>query len=271
MSNFSSLIKGPLGMNITTRSAWGSKQTNVQNLVGSLPIVYIHHTAGYYPHNVTEEINQMKTLQHIAIDIKKYSDIDYNWVIGPSGTVYEARGFGKKSGATLDQNNVSRSVCLMGNFQTDVPTIESLQSVVDMINLLVKEGDLVGQRQLEIFGHRDNPQHPNATACPGNNLYAQLPSIRIEVMKTQPPVPGDVEMKSRFLRQKGYVNVFHVGNGYPCMHVSGEFMDSLLQEDPTIPKIFFDNMAAFKAMCNISGVDSEDPSSAVPGGPPDHW
>jgi N-acetylmuramoyl-L-alanine amidase len=239
-------------------------------LKAALPKVYIHHTAGHYPASIEEEIQQMHTLQHIAIDIKHYTDIDYNWVIGPSGVVYESRGLNKKSAATLGENEVSRSICLMGNYQGDTPTTKALEAIAECIKYLINNQDLAMPRQLEILGHRDNPKHPQATACPGNNLYAYIPRIRDSIINYT-PVEGDEVLKARFLRQKGYVNAFVVGGGFPVLHMSGELMDSLVAEDPTIPKIFFDNMAAMHGLCTQAGLDINDPSQVVPGGATDRW
>jgi N-acetylmuramoyl-L-alanine amidase len=258
-------------MEIITRSAWGSQMTVVQDKPGPLPKVYIHHTAGYFPNAVEEEVQQMHILQHVAIDSKGYSDIDYNWLVGPSGTVYEARGLNKKSAATLDENDVSRSICFMGNFQNVTPTQESIDVASELILYLIGHNNLVTPQVLQILGHRDNPKHPMATACPGNNLYPKLAEIRNKVVYYAPPVGEEGMLKSRFLRQKGYLNVFHVGNGYPALSVSEELMNSLLTEDPAIPKIFFDNMPAFHGMCMVAGIDPSDPTQAVPGGPTDRF
>lgn len=258
-------------MEIVTRAAWGSDMTVVADKPGALPKVYIHHTAGYFPKSRSEEVQQMHILQHVAIDNKGYSDIDYNWLIGPSGTVYEARGLNKKSAATLDENDVSRSICFMGNFQNVIPTQESLDVCSELILYLISHSNLVTPQVLQILGHRDNPKHPMATACPGNNLYPKIAEVRNKVVYYAPPVGEEHMLKSRFLRQKGYNNVFHVGNGYPCLSVSGELMSSLLAEDPAIPKVFFDNMPAFTGMCLVAGLDIDDPAQVVPGGPTDQF
>lgn len=257
-------------MRITSRTAWKARETVIPNKSGPLPKCYIHHTAGYFPHSVAEEIDQMHTLQHIAIDVKHYTDIDYNWLIGPSGTVYEARGASKKSAATLGENDVSRSICFMGNFQGDIPTEYSIQACIELLKYLIKIAELQPARLLEVLGHRDNPQHPNATACPGDHLYAYMTRIRSAIIGYEPV--GDEDMLgARFLRQKGYINAFVVGEGFPVLHMSQELMDSLTAEDPAIPKIFFDNMAAFHGLCAQAGLDIDDPEQVVPGGPEDRW
>jgi hypothetical protein len=222
--------------------------------------------------SVAEEIQQMHILQHNAIDVKHYTDIDYNWVIGPSGIVYESRGLNRKSAATLGENEVSRSICLMGNYQGDIPTAAAVEAIVSCIKFLIDHGDLAVPRQLEILGHRDNPKHPNATACPGDHLYEYIPKIRDAVIGHEPTPVGDDEMlKQRFLRQKGYINAFVVGGGFPVLHMSGELMESIVAEDPSTPRIFFDNMAAMHGLCVQAGLDINDPAQVIPGGPSDRF
>ena len=255
-------------MEITSRTAWNAIPTNVPVLNGALPKVYIHHTAGHYPLSVAEEINQMHVLQHIALDVKHYTDIDYNWVIGPSGVIYESRGLHHKSAATLGENEVSRSVCLMGNFQGDIPTDKSVMAAADCIKYLIDHGDLVAG--CSILGHRDNPKHPGATACPGDNLYTYIPKIR-DLVSHHTPVGDDEMLKARFVRQKGYTNVFVVGGGFPVLHCSGELMKSIETEDPTVPKIFQDNMASMHGLCVQAGLDINDPQQVVPGGSNDKF
>ena len=256
-------------MEIITKTAWGSRVTNVTDQPGALPKVYIHHTAGHYPISRDEEVQQMHILQHIAIDTLHYGDIDYNWVIGPSGAIYEGRGLNKKSAATLDENDVSRSICLMGNYQTDIPTPPAVVAISDLIVALKRLNNL--SQTCTILGHRDNPKHPLATACPGENLYRFIPNIREVVNNTPPPVGEDAMLKARFLRQKGFLNVFVVGNGYPVLDLSEELMTSLIAEDPTITKIFFDNMPAMQGLCHQAGLDIKDPAQVVPGGPTDRF
>jgi hypothetical protein len=247
---------------IVAKTAWGSRKTTITNKTGALPVCYIHHTAGYYPPKRDEEDDQMRTLQHIAIDVNGHQDIEYNWVIGPSGAIYEARGIGKLSAATNDQNQISRSICLMGNFQTKEPTELSIQAVVDLICHLIDMNNLTEARKLEIFGHRDNPLHPNATACPGNNVYKWLPHIRDKVIHYQKP--EGAHMKDRLLRQKGFANILKVGGGENPIALSGELMQSVESEIPNIPKIYQDHTISFFAMCRTAGLNPTDPSQVVP-------
>lgn len=246
-------------MLIVARDEWGSK-SNIQRVVlnGELPLLFIHHTAGHFPKNSAEEIQQMGILQHIAIDIDKISDLPYNWLIGPSGTVYEGRGLHYKSAATLDQNDFSRSICFMGNFMNDIPTQLSLDTCRQLINTLKLLHDLAPN--VTVYGHRDNPKHLNATECPGNFLYSHIKELNNTV-------GGDDMLKPRLIRQKGFANVLLIDYGSPVT-LSEEMLTSYTKEDSTIEKIFQDHMPSFRSLCRMAGLADSD---LVTGGPTDKF
>lgn len=259
-------------MNIVTKTMWGSRKTVVTDKVAALPRVYIHHTAGVYPLNRNVEEAQMRVLQHIAIDINGHQDIEYNWLVGPSGLIYEARGLKKQSAATLDQNQVSRTICVMGNYMTDTITEPSIQAVIDLIVYLCNNGDLDTTRLVEILGHRDNPEHPRATACPGDKLYVQLPRIRDAVINYKEPKEDDYMLAPRLVRQNGYVNVLLI-EGASAMALPEELYNSYVAENPQILRVFYANkeepfVQNFYAQCRSAGLD---PSKLTTGGPSDHF
>ncbi len=82
-----------------------------------------------------------------------------------------------------------------------------------------------------------------------------------------PPSGEDDEEMIRFVRQKGYVNVFLVGSG-SAVAISGELMESYPADTP---RVLQDHYPSFKAMCFQSGLDMTDPEDLVPGGPQDQF
>lgn len=193
------------------RAAWHARNpvSQAQDWKGKLDYVFIHHTAGVYPNNTGEEIRTMQGLEAYALDSLGYSDITYNWLIAPSGTVYEGRGFDKKSAATNEMNDVSRSICVMGNFMNDKDNMLINEAIVECIKYNVGHDQLVDGYPLIILGHRDNPKHPKATACPGDNLYAALPEIKENYFKQFIPHEGD-EVELFLYQDARYANVFLV-------------------------------------------------------------
>ena len=174
-------------MTFVTRAEWGARDTVRTQLIGSLPELVVHHVAGRHPVDVADEHRHMRELQAYAINTKGYQDIDYNLIVGPSGTIYEARGIWARSAATLDRNGVSRSICAMGNYETRVPTPEMLAGIVTAGTLLVNTGAVTAG--VHVYGHRDNPAHPGATACPGRNLYTHINELWGQIAHVTNPQP----------------------------------------------------------------------------------
>ena len=84
-----------------------------------------------------------------------------------------------------------------------------VEGVARAIALTVRRGWVAQQHT--ILGHRDNPAHPNATGCPGDYLYAELPTIRqrvAELLTPEPPTEDDMAYK--FIQVDGYQDQFLV-------------------------------------------------------------
>lgn len=186
-----------------SRPEWGSANTSPAFFPGALPELYIHHTGAPSPAPTpAAEALHMRQLQSYAIRPvsqggKGYSDLDYNLVVGRSGRIYEGRGIDRKSAATLDRNNVSRSICVMGNYQTEALTDAIAAAVIEGSRLMIAAGQL--DPAAIVRGHRDNPAHPGATACPGNNLYAAIPVIAASIASPT----GATEMQAHLITING--------------------------------------------------------------------
>ena len=122
-----------------------------------------------------------------------WSDIGYNYLIAPDGTLYAGRDPGpagaqdKVRGAHFCGNNSeTMGVCLLGNFMETAPTPAALKKLESLLSWEAYKEKL---NPLAIGSHPANPSlpviagHRNgcATACPGDYLYALLPEVRTEV------------------------------------------------------------------------------------------
>jgi len=178
-------------MILVSRAEWGSQQTKVPVAADGKPEVYVHHVAGRTPVGADDEAKHMRELQAYAIGTKGYIDMDYNVLIGPSGRCYEGRGYFGRSAATLDRNEVSRAICLMGNLDQREPTAAQLAALPLVIADMVAKGSL--RPDVMVRGHYQNPAHPNATICPGRFMIPHLDAVRAEVAAllapTTPPTP----------------------------------------------------------------------------------
>jgi hypothetical protein len=100
---------------------------------------------------------------------------------------------------------------------------------------------------------------------PGPNFPWDV--LEQEIGKLNNGQEDDEVSNLRFVRNKGYINVFMVGAG-PALSVSGEVMNSYPKDTP---RIFQNNPQSLKAMCFQSGLDMGDPDELVPGGPEDQF
>ena len=157
------------------------------------PEAYVHH-AGGATWMRGDAITIFRQLNTYAQQGKGYAAVDYDILVHYD----EAKdlvtiGGGRQewmSAATRDRNELGEAICLCAN--TDVRDPRAAE--VEGIALAIKWGTDKGwiAKDAAILGHRDNPAHPGATACPGKYLYAQMPAIRRRVGALLNPPEVDV-------------------------------------------------------------------------------
>lgn len=152
--------------------------TNVTHLV-------VHHQAGAAnpPYSAT-----VMAIWQLHVNTNGWCDIGYNWLIAPDGTIFEGRAGGNNViGAHFSGNNSNTmGVCFLGNFQNDQPSAAALASLEKLLAWKACDSNIdpagtalhaaSGLTLNRICGHRDG----GATLCPGDNLYAKLPAVRLE-------------------------------------------------------------------------------------------
>jgi len=190
-----------------SRKGWSADETLVKNapVYGTtINALFVHHTAqsgsnsnGYACADAGKIIRSIYTY---AVTGKKLNDMEYNFLVDKCGTLYEGRkgGVGRPvvGAHTPPFNTNYAAVAVLGEFSTTaVPaavTTKIAQLAAYKLGLYgndpaakftttaqgsndkVKTGDRVTMGR--IAGHRD----VQATACPGNALYARLPALRTE-------------------------------------------------------------------------------------------
>lgn len=167
------------GYVIITRSEWGARPPSGRfQIAMPTPRLWIHHTAGS-----ERGAEGMRSIQRFHMDTRGWRDIAYSFVIdNVNGAIYEGRGAGIAGGHTEGDNSRSHAICVMGNFENAVPSGAALSSIV----VLARHGRNRGWWVPTLGGHRDAPGA--STACPGRNLYRQLPALRLRVADSpQPP------------------------------------------------------------------------------------
>lgn len=159
----------PASVTIIPRSGWGARAPKcTQALAVPVRYAFIHHTAGSAPTTESGEQSAMRSTQNYHQNSKGWCDIAYNFLVMPSGRVYEGRGWTRVNGATKGYNSNSIAVCWAGNFETATPTAASIAAGRALLAQGIRDGYLTPDFLLR--GHRD----VGSTACPGRNLYSRL-------------------------------------------------------------------------------------------------
>ncbi len=175
--------------------------------------VIVHHSAG--SNTSTNYTNVVRNIYLFHTLDRGWSDIGYNFLVAQDGTIFEGRSPGTQAiepdniqGAHFcGKNTGTMGICLLGNYNTALPTEVALASLVSLTAWKISKEELDPLLMIPhpanaslgvIAGHRDGC----ATECPGDNLYARLREIRQRVQQQteacQPalaiemyPVPSD--------------------------------------------------------------------------------
>lgn len=143
--------------------------------------VFVHHTADSGPvggakATIAQEIAYLKRIEKFHIQTRDYRAIGYNYVVMPSGRVYEGRGFEIVGAHTLDPKDADKDkvyvenrdpgVVFAGNFEVQHPTTRALLA----FRLLKARLRLKGCKLDKQYSH----SQAFATSCCGRKLRKAL-------------------------------------------------------------------------------------------------
>jgi hypothetical protein len=113
-------------------------------------------------------------IQKKHMEIKKFADIGYHYLIDENGKIYEGRNLHVRGAHTGGYNTGAIGIVLLGNFEETEPSDEQIQNLILLSNCLRKEYKIT-----HIAGHRDF--QPEETVCPGKNLEEMIIGIAKEL------------------------------------------------------------------------------------------
>ncbi len=214
---------------IITRAEWGANEAIRRNkkkgpkIADNVHIAFVHHTAGTNNYSRSQSAAIVRGIETYHVLGNGWDDIGYNFLVDKYGQVFEGRYGGMEKAVVgahaLGFNYGAVGVALLGNYngagltpaeraslvkvlawRLDLAHLDPLSHVtrISTGNPEFARGSVADLRA--ISGHRDT--YP--TSCPGNNVYAQLPSITRQVAATglpkiySPLVLGGVGGKVRF-------------------------------------------------------------------------
>lgn len=202
------LDAGPGQPPIIARAAWarGGAPPRFPPAYGSVKLAFVHHSEspnGYRPGDVPAIL---KSIYQFHRFVRGWNDLGYNFAVDAFGRIWEARAGGIDEpviGAHAGGYNlVSTGVVVLGTFMGVLPPPAALASLERLLAWKLSLHGVPASGRVDVrvdpsgagftrfapgalvslprvAGHRDGDQ----TACPGNALYARLPSIRPRVAR----------------------------------------------------------------------------------------
>ncbi|HWH96662.1 MAG TPA: peptidoglycan recognition protein, partial [Baekduia sp.] len=197
---------------IIPRSAWGGDglPPRADPDYGDVQVAFVHHTVSANDYAPEDSAGIVLAMAKYHRDTNGWNDLGYNFVVDKYGQIFEGRAGGIDQAVIGAQaqgyNSHSTGIANIGTF-TDVGQTEAaLDAMARLIawKLPLHGAPVTGQVVLtsgggdlnryssgtpvtleRISGHRDG----DATACPGDALYAQLPDVRRRTAAIAPVAP----------------------------------------------------------------------------------
>ncbi|MFH1787450.1 MAG: peptidoglycan recognition family protein [archaeon] len=126
-------------------------------LLKEIKFIVIHHSH--------RNIDSIERIKNIHVNINKWEDIGYHWIIDKEGNLIKGRNEKYIGAHVYGHNDNSLSVCLIGNLDEFYPTQKQIQTLIKFL----KENSLKYKIPKEnILGHNE---FTNVTkTCPGKLL-----------------------------------------------------------------------------------------------------
>ena len=195
---------------IITRAEWGASKCppRAAPAYGEVKLAFVHHTVTANNYGPSDSAAIVRAICAYHRNSNGWNDIGYNFLVDKYGQVFEGRAGGVDAAVVGAQaqgyNTESTGISNLGTFSTTGQSAAGLDALARILSwkLAVHAVPPTGTVQVtssggslnrypagakvtlnRISGHRDG----DATACPGDALYAQLPQLR--QMVTGGPLP----------------------------------------------------------------------------------
>ncbi len=196
---------------IIARTAWarGMAPPKVAPEYGAVEMGFIHHTENPNGYTASEVPAMLRAIYVFHRYVNGWNDIGYNFVVDLYGRIFEARAGGIDEPVVGAQaggyNYLSTGIAVLGTFSSVPVSTAARDALEKLLAWKLSLHGIPAQGRVtvkvnpagasysrfpantrvslpRIAGHRDG----DATECPGNVLYEELPSIRTGVRRLAP-------------------------------------------------------------------------------------
>jgi hypothetical protein len=161
-------------MTLNTKATWEAIEPHLD--AAHHKYIVLHHTAGPAGQTV-EDIDA----EHKA---QGWAGVGYHRLVYNNGTIHEGRPDDVMGAQAKGLNAWSIGVCAVGTFTSLLPPDVQYKALVNCLAVECERWNIPVEN---IIGHRDVAGIANdpadATSCPGDALYAHLPTLRADVIR----------------------------------------------------------------------------------------
>ncbi len=214
------IVPAPGAPPIITREEWGASKCPPRTTpaYGAVNVAFVHHTVTANNYGPADSAAIVRAVCLYHRNSNGWNDIGYNLLVDRYGQVFEGRAGGIDApvvGAQAQGYNAqSTGIANLGTFSTTGQTPAGLDALAGVLSwkMAVHAVPPVGTVQVtstggslnrypagakvtlnRISGHRDG----DATSCPGDGLYAQLPQLRQMVSAGPLPARASLSFTAR--------------------------------------------------------------------------
>ncbi|MBW1601852.1 N-acetylmuramoyl-L-alanine amidase [Streptomyces sp. JJ66] len=192
---------------IVTRRGWGADESLRESqylYTRTVKAAFVHHTAMSNGYACSEAPAVIRSIYRYHVKSLGWRDVGYNFFVDKCGKIYEGRAGGVRRAVmgahTYGFNSNTTGVAVLGSYGAVAPSKAAREGVAKLlgwklgihraphpngsVTLTSGGGKYPKGRRVTlktISGHRDGFN----TACPGDKLYAALPSIRALAARLQ--------------------------------------------------------------------------------------
>ena len=145
-------------MKLITRTQWGARAS-----VSRIATVWSRRTEFVVHHSEGPTTQSVRSIQDFHMDVRKWSDIAYNFLVRDDGTIFEGRGWLVVGAHAKSHNTSGIGVCYIGQ---NAPTEAAKRSIRVLYDYAC---DQAGHALLK-RGH--GQLSGNSTDCPGSALLS---------------------------------------------------------------------------------------------------
>jgi uncharacterized protein with LGFP repeats len=187
---------------VTSRADWGADESLVRNpptYTTGTQAMFVHHTAGTNDYTCAESASIVRGIFTYHVQSNGWNDIGYHFLVDKCGTVFEGRAGGidkpVQGAHTYGFNTATSSISVLGDHNTKAVSAAARASIAKVaawklglygrdpsgtvaLTAGADNGKYTAGQKVTLYrisGHRDG--YP--TDCPGQQLYGDLPAIRV--------------------------------------------------------------------------------------------